>query len=356
MQLKKLEIWAAKKLLNADDRKRVWLKLAKMLSNNAPIIQAMESLYTRRVTLKGQGDFTALALNDWITKMNNGDPFSEAAKDWLPQQEYMLLMAGTKSGQLEQSFISAAEIMTTMKAIKTAVIGGLAYPVILMILGIGISYLFGVNIFPKFFLIAPEDKWQGFAVHAITFSHLVQDYILYVIAGAAIMITGFFLSLPRWDGAMRIKADQYMPYSLYRTITGSSWLIALSAMVSAGERVEDALIAMSDNSGPWLKNRINMTLNEIRLGHNLGDALHRTGTGFPDPEIIDDLGVYASISGFDEALSTLGKEWSEESVTQIQLKSKIMFVFGLFTVTLLIGFLLAGLLSMQLQLGDIIRR
>jgi type II secretory pathway component PulF len=333
----------------------LWLKIGKLLENSVPIIQALTSLRDRKEALSGKSDFTVVALNEWISKMNNGDPFSEAVSKWVPHQEYLLLMAGERSGDLPGAFTSVSKMMLTIKEIKGAVLGGVAYPAILGALAIGVSYMFGLKIFPGFFAIASEDKWTGMAVHAISFSHFVEDYLYLVIIAMVLLVALVVYSLPRWDGNLRTKMDKHMPYAIYRTVVGSTWLMSLSAMISAGERIEDALVSMKKGAGKWLSNRIEACLVEMRHGHSLGEALGRTGYDFPDIEIIDDLGVYSTVSGFDEALATLGDEWSTESVVQVKRHSKVMFGVGMLLVFALLAFLIIGLLSMQLQLGDVIR-
>lgn len=347
--------WAAKKLFSSDDRRSIWLKLAKLLENGVPILKATESIRDRRVKAKGESDFAVLAMKEWVARMRNGSKFSEAIVGWAPHQEIMLISAGDRSGDLQSALLTSSGVMMTIKKIRGAVIAGVLYPLILSIMAITVAYLFGTKIFPQFFKIASEDKWQGFATYAISFSHFVQDWLWLVGVIVVLVTVLFFYSLSRWDGPVRKKLDTMMPYSLYRVIIGSSWLVSVAAMINAGERIEDALLSMKKGAGKWLSNRIDSCLRYMRQGHNMGDALQKTGNGFPDPEIIEDLGVYATVSGFDEALQTLGKEWSVDAVEKIELQSKILFTVGILFVACLLGFLIAGLMSMQLQLGDVIR-
>lgn len=353
MSLDELNRYFARLLFSGADRRRLYQKLGRMLDNGVPIILALKSIRDRRIKLTSKSDGAVIALNEWIDAMNNGSRFADATADWVPMQERMLLVAGERSGNMSSAFASAVKVMETIGKIKSAVISGVLYPLIVGGLGIMMSYLFGVKIFPAFFKIAPEDRWTGLAQPAIAFSHFVQDWMLIVIVVVIALIGLMVWSFSRWDGPLRIKLDKFPPYSIYRTVVGSTWLIAMSAMVDAGERLEDALVKMKAGSGPWLGNRIEACLQQMREGHNMGDALARAGHNFPDPEIIDDLGVYSAISGFDEALAKLGAEWSEESVVQVQVGMKILFVAGILAVSALLSFLIAGLLSMELQLSAV---
>lgn len=356
MNLKELNRNFAKLLFTGSDRRRLYQKLGRMLDNGVPIILALKSIRDRRIKHTSKTDGMVIALEEWIEAMNNGARFADASSEWVPMQERMLLVAGERSGNMSSAFASAVNVMETVGKIKSAVISGALYPLIVGALGLMMSYLFGSKIFPAFFKIAPEDRWTGLAVSAISFSHFVQNWMVIVVIIVLALISLMVWSFPRWDGPLRVKLDKFPPYSIYRTVVGSTWLIAMSAMVDAGERIEDALVKMKIGSGLWLGNRIEACLSGMREGHNMGDALARSGHNFPDPEIIDDLGVYSAISGFDAALATLGAEWTETSVSQVQIGMKVLFVAGIFAVTALLSFLISGLLSMELQLSTVTSR
>lgn len=93
----------------------------------------------------------------------------------------------------------------------------------------------------------------------------------------------------------------------------------------------------------------------MRSGLNPGDALAKSGFGFPDVEIIDDLGVYARLSGFDAALAILGKEWISESVERIQTLMNAVFGISILFVGLFVAGMVGGLIGMELQMTQIMQ-
>lgn len=42
-------------------RRRLWMKLAKLIENRVPIVMALETLYTRRRAIRGDGDPQVIA-------------------------------------------------------------------------------------------------------------------------------------------------------------------------------------------------------------------------------------------------------------------------------------------------------
>lgn len=336
-------------------RRRLWLKLAKLISNGVPILQALETLYSRRVALGGAKHPHAVAFDEWIRGVRNGERLSTMLDGWAGDDERMLISAGEQSGTVENAFISAARVMEARAQINSAVFNGLAYPFVLLMLAFGVLYLFGFKIIPAFSKIASPDKWTGLARMMIEVSLFAQQWLWLIAILVACVITAFFLSLPKWDGPMRIRLDRYAPYGIYRVMHGSTWLIGFSALVEAGLRVETALQQLSTTASPWLKTRIDACLRGTRSGLNVGESLARSGYEFPDREIIDDLGVYSSLSGFDVALSVLGKEWLEESVVQIKGRMGVVFGISILVVGLLIAFMVGGMMSMQLQMSQLMQ-
>lgn len=338
-----------------DDRRRFYGKVAKLLSNGVPIRRALQTISTLRLKLKGPKDYGYLVLDDLIASIENGSSFGKALEKWAPASECMLISAGERGGDLIEGLGTAVALMESKNEIRGTIIGSLIYPVVLLCLAFGIAYLFGQQVFPKFFAIAPEDKWTGFARYGIYFSHFVEDYLITAVASVAALITVIFTSLPIYDGRLRVKLDKYPPYSLYRIVNGSVFIIALSALVRSGERIEDALTNLSKNTSSWLRSRIELTLEQIRQGFNLGESLERIKKGFPDDEMVEDLIVYAQLSGVEAALRKMGVEAQDKAISAVRNGSKVIFVVLFLTVACLLAFLIGALLSMQMQITTIIK-
>lgn len=337
---------------NNTGRKKLWLKLAKLLGNGVPILNAIDSIRKRRIDAGSKGDPTTVALGYWSQSIQGGRRFSDAINGWASTEEMMIISAGEQSGKIEQALQSCCRFMEAKKEISGAVIGGLLYPAVLIMMAIGVLIMFSYKIIPAFTDVAPNAKWTGQAALMVDLADWTKNWIVYVICAMILSVIAFFWSLPRMDGKFRIVLDRHAPYSIYRVMQGSSWLISFSALIEAGTRMEDALQQIARYGSPWMKNRMQAILRNMRGGYQLGDALARTRNGFPDVEIIDDLGVYASLSGFDAALAMLGKEWIEESVKVIKERMKIVFAAAILFMGTIIAFMVSGLFAMQIQMSN----
>ena len=341
--------------MDGSGRRRLWLKLAKLISNNVPILQALETMRDRRKILKGASDPQVIAITSWLEGMRNGKRLSQMLTGWVGPVEQMLIAAGEASGTMEKSLSSCTQVMEAKKSITSAVIKGFAYPLILTVIAFAVLYMFGFKVVPEFTKIVPADRFYGMAAVLIGLSDFARGWIFVVAAAVVVLIALFLATLPRWDGRLRIFLDRFAPYSIYRVMQGSTWLIGLAAMIEAGVRLETALHQLADLADTWLRNRILAAISGMKAGLQMGDALNRSGYEFPDREIIDDLGVYASLAGFDEALSRLGREWLTESVEQIRIRMNVLFGVALLSVAILVGTMVSGMMTMQMQMVQIIQ-
>lgn len=347
---RKLNIFLFK--MDVRGRIKLWRKLGKLLSDGIPIITALEELRD----LRSKKEPMYLALKEWAAVMNNGKKFSDAVKPWVSTEESMLLLAGDQSGSLAQSMQSVVKVTKAKQSIKDAVLSGIRYPLFLIILAFAVMFMFSYKVIPAFAKASRGDKWTGMARTMIDVSHFMQNWLVWIALAAVILIVGVLVSMPKWSGPSRTAFDRYPPYSIYRITQGATWIIALSALIQAGMRIEMAMEQLMGNASDWARVRINAALRGMKSGKNLGQALVMTRFEFPDKEIISDIQVYSNKSGFDEALRIIGEEWITESVERIQELMKKVFSGTLLIAGAVIMFMLSGMLAMQMQLTQIIQQ
>ncbi|MBO4790355.1 MAG: type II secretion system F family protein [Oxalobacter sp.] len=341
--------WAFKSATAA--RRAMWLKLATMMRNDVPVLDALEELQRRRIGLSGRNNPEAIAIGAWLSKMRNGAPLQVAIDGWVSAEEAMMVSAGEQGGDLPRSLESIAVVMNAKSAIQSTVLGGIAYPFLLICVAFGVLYLFGIKIIPEISSLSIAPEWKGQALMLVKLSKFIQSWY-WVLFGAVVgVIVLFFASLNTLEGQIRVFLDRYPPYAIYRIMVGSSWLIALSASTSAGMRIEEALENLLKTATPWLKRRLKATLSGIRSGYDLGDALMRTGYQFPDREIINDIGTYARYRQFEVVLERLGAEWVVKAQEQIKSRMRVIFVVMLLVVGGLALFMASGVLDMQQQVS-----
>ena len=347
--------WVTSRLLFSLDgagRRRLWLKLIKMMGNDVQMLQAIDEIRDRRLEAGQRSSPETMVLGAWGKSLRNGMRLSAAIQGWASPEEVMLISAGEESGRLSQAMASTIRLMEAKRAILGAVVSGLAYPFVLVLMAFAVTYLFGFKIVPAFASVARGDDWTGLARALMNIAWFAQHWLWLLALAALGLVLLFFGTLSRFDGAARVRLDRFPPYSIYRILQGSTWLIALSSLVSAGMRIDSAMQQLARHGSDWLANRLEAALSELRSGLDLGAALRKCGHGFPDPEIIEDLAVYASLSGFEHSLNMLANEWLEESVKRIREKMRAIFGVCILAVASYIAFLVTGMMQMQLQMSQ----
>jgi type II secretory pathway component PulF len=351
-----LNRWWAKTQFTDTARLRLYRKIAKMLSNGLPLLKILMELHDR-ASYQGRkpNEPMALVLDDCRRMVQNGRLLSEGLEWWAPKTEQMILMAGEQAGRLEVTLVAVVDVVHGSKKIKSILIGGMAYPLSILTLIIVYIYMFGTRVIPQFTRMVDPSGWHGPARSLYVMSLLVQDWMLYIVVACVLLIAGVLASMPVWRGNIRVYFDRYAPFSIYRLIVGSGFLMAFSALQAAGVTVEKSLSRLARIADPWLRERLEGALLGVRSGLNCGEALRNSGYEFPSVEVIDDLCVYAEYKGFAEALKVLADEWLEEGVEQISLQMKVLNGFSIVTLAVVIGWLVTGFFGIQHEISTMTR-
>jgi len=348
----RLQRFQARMAFNGRQRARVYGKLAGYLRNSMPLSEALDTLH-RSATRDGRhpNDPVAYVLREWRAGVMNGRSLARSAGDWISESDRVVLEAGEKSGNLEIALENALYIGSATKRIRSAVIGGLAYPFALIAIAVGLCLLFGLQVIPAFKEIIPEEKWEGGAALLIYVSRFADTYALPTVVVFVAASVALWWSMPRWVGPVRARLDKFPPWSVYRLVQGAGFMLSVSSLLRAGAAVPEILSIMARGATPWYEERIVGAMRYVANGKNLGEALHLAGHDFPDDETVQDLRDYARMDKFDEVLEKLGREWVETSVVRIQGQMSILKQIGIVVAGGAIAVIASGLMSLQGQLN-----
>jgi type II secretory pathway component PulF len=352
-----LNRWWAKTQLGANVRLRIYRKMSKMLSNGLPLLKVLEEL-EQRASDGGRkpGEPLAIVLSEWRLSVQGGRMLSQGMEGWVPHGEQMIIMAGEQSGRIEESLLAVASVVLSARKIRAAIVGGLAYPLVVLSMVLMYVYLFGTRVIPQFAQVANPEHWQGAARSLYLMSQFVQGWMWLLLLSLLLGLILVVWSMPRWNGSLRILVDRFPPYSTYRLMVGSGFLIAMSALQSSGMTIEKSLTRLAGAAAPWLQVRLEGALLGVRSGLNAGEALRNTGYQFPSREIIEDLCIYAEYKGFSDALRMLADEWMEEGVEKISAQMRMLNSIAIASLALVVGWLVTGFFGIQQEIAALTRR
>lgn len=341
--MKPLRKWQIALEFDATKRERAYLKLAAYLRTGVKLSDALDMLW-RFETEDGKKSKSAVAqvLGAWRRGVANGRSFADAIQGTVPPSDYVIIKAGDESGRLDAALADAVYITKARKKMVGAILGGLAYPVLLVNMIVLFFAIFTTSVLPSFEEIMPREQWFGFPAMLADVADMSVTLAPIVAVVVFTYLVASLWSLPRWSGRLRTKMEILPPWSIYKTLQGSGFLISLAALIKSGVKLPDALKILSFGASPWLRSRLSAIQRQVSNGLSLGDAMYRTRLDFPSRDIVLDMRAYSNMDGFEEALERVGREWIDDSVVRIKkdfdaIKNALIILFGLVFIAIASG-------------------
>lgn len=334
-------------------RLSLYNKLIKFLKNGVSLPQALDIMWSySSENGKKKKSSQAVILDDLRQKVRDGSTFGKAISVWVPDGDVTVIASGELAGNLIVALENAVFIQEGGKKIRSAIVAGVAYPILLVAVLIGFMYIVSSRVVPAFEEIIPKETFTGTGAGLAIMADIVNDYMNFFLGLIVISTVMIIIALPRWKGKIRVRFDSLPPFSLYRLSVGAGFLLSMSAMIKAGVSIPKALKIMRKNATPWYRERIDGALSFVANGKNFGEALYMTGHRFPDRETVADLRAYASLDGFDETLEKLGSDWMEESIEKINQQSAILKNAAFIILGITFMWIASGIFSLQQQVAS----
>ena len=290
----------------------------------------------------------AIVLYDCMMGVAEGLPLSKALSVWISPDECSLIAAGEKSGRLIDddvgpgAFSQAVKVITAKRDILGAIAMATVYPTFLGILATYLLNMVATQLVPKLAKTTNPETWEGPAALLYEIANFVTGYGKPALAAALLVIAAIFVSFPYLRGNVRFYLDKVPPWSIYRMLHGSTFLLNVSVLLQSGIKMQDALELLSESASPWLKERIDAAKYGIGIGGNLGVALHKAGYDFPDKKAVQFLMILSSREGFEKALARFGDRWLADTIKRIQAVAKMALAVGVLLIGVLMLIVVAG--------------
>jgi type II secretory pathway component PulF len=332
-------------------RFRVYRKLEGMLKGNEALSRALDRLYLNASEMgKHPRRPAAVALREWFLKDRAGVSLAEAMEGWVPTGELYMIRAGEESGTMAKALGSIQAVGEKARQMKEAVAYAVGYPAFMVLLVSFVLYMFGVNLIQNMRKSAPANVMAKMGDVA-ALSDFITDYGLYVLAGLFLLILLITTTLPYWRGTLRAKFDMYPPWSWYRVLQGSGFLLGLSSLLGAQVPLKRSLEILEEQGNPWIRERINAARNEVLRGRNLGEALRIGKFNFPDPMVAVDLEILSERADVGTVIEQVTEEWIREQIDGMRAQSVVARNVGLAVVGGVIAWTMMAIFSVVGELS-----
>lgn len=320
--------------LGLNHRINIYERLKSYTEEEFPVY---ESLLKFKQRYDKKKDFRGKVMAHWLDNMKSGSTFSQAINGWVPESELNLIASGEDGVGIEKGLAEAIKFGKSSQKIKATIIGGATYPIVLLLVILGFTAMFSLQMAPTYLNILPLERWPDGGKYFYLLSKFLVDYwyiLIAVFVGGGILIGN---TLGTWRGSVRTIADKIPPWSVYKVYQSCSFLIGLASMMKSGTPLNDSLIKLKKSSSPWLADYIEEMMKNLRRGgKNFGQHLN---VGLLDDETAGDVIDYSELGKFEEAIYSIGEKNLEESVIQIGARMGLIRNLMIVLVGITVGFI-----------------
>lgn len=255
-------------------------QLGALLRAGVPVLSALSAL----------AETSARPLREALLRVGdavrNGQSFSKALRAHLPQVDRAtlgLMEIGEANGSLDRMADHAAGLMERSRKIRADILQALGYPVLLLLVGLGLGYYMVHSIFP----VLMGFIQQGRAVELplatrmlIELNDFLMAYGLYLIA-APFVLAGLIMGLrqgPR-TGPLTDALGLHVPLlgGAVRFYSNAMWCMVLGSMLSSGLDMLSAveLVEQTMGNGHY-RVQFRRMLALLRAGNSFSGCLAKT--------------------------------------------------------------------------------
>ncbi len=255
-------------------------QLSTMISSGIPLVESLEILAEQ----SSNAGFR-LVLDTVVSEVRTGRDLSQAMgvhKKVFPKIYVNMIKAGEASGQLDIVLDRLADYQEAAAALKAEIKSAMTYPIVSLVMVLGITLFLLVFIIPKF-----EEMFSSMDVElpAITKGLLATslflktNMLIWVPASIGIGVGVFMFS--KTDKGCRLKDWLLlnMPVfgTLFSKVTISRFTRTFGTLIQSGVPILGALEIVSETTGNSLvSDAINSASESVRQGESLGEPLAKT--------------------------------------------------------------------------------
>jgi len=237
-----------------------------------------------------------------------GDKLSVAMAPWIPEEEALMLGQGEAANRVLDILGSMKNMLTrqaeAMGVMVGAVMGGIGY--IIIIVGM-VLFASHVVVPPMLQSSTPKDlAAMSFAPYFFAFSDWFAKWfpVLGILVGGAIAWS--IWSLPRMIGPRRLWLDNHLaPWSIYRRMRSTMFLISAATMLRAGVTMIDVLGDTARLGSGWTRWHARRGMAILNSG---GDGTQALSTGLLPRDTADRLKIYKRLVDLDKIMPALAED------------------------------------------------
>ena len=291
-------------------------QLATLVDAGLPLVRSMQVLEKQE-----KNPMLKKALGDMADSIQSGSTFAEALAQHpkIYNKLYVnMAKAGEVGGVLDQVLVRLAEFMEKAQKIKNKVVGAMMYPMVVMVMALGILTFLMIVIIPKFKEIFSE-LLEGQALPGLTqfvmgASELMTKRLPFLIIGVAGLVFLIKMAAKTKQGSLlldHLKLKMPVFGNLVRKTVVGRFTRTLGTLMASGVPVLQALNIVRDTAGnEVVAKAVNQIHDAVKEGENMAPPIEATKI-FP-PMVISMVQVGEETGDLPEMLMKIADTYDEE--------------------------------------------
>ena len=320
-------------------------QLGTLLNAGVSVIQAFNIISNRESISK----FAKKCFAEITTDLKHGKSLSEAMADQgkvFPELLISMVRSGEASGKIGDTFMTMGLHFQKQNRIKKQVKSAMMYPIVLLILLIGVIILMFTFILPMF-----GDMFTDMELPLVTrifmamSNSMTHYWYIYIIAAVGLVVGVIFLlrtPSTRFVIDRMIVTIPKIGY-LVRIVYTASFSRTLASLYTSGLSIVNAIQISRDTvNNKYLRSQFDNCIRSIRTGNALSDSI-RGMTGF-DSKLSDTIRVGEETGKLDDMLISSADDYEYESDSAIKslmsvIEPIMICLLGLVVATVMISVL-----------------
>lgn len=279
-------------------------------------------------------------------KIAQGQPLADGMKEWFAPNVVEIIRVGEAGGALAQTLKSAINTLGQQGAAMGALVGALAYPLLVITMASSIIIYLNTSVFTQFKAIKPMSEWPDAGIQLVGLANFIQGWWWIVIVGLIVTIIVMRRLMSNYTGELRPTLDRIPPFSLYRRLSAARLLETLGLLVSNGVVFKSAIKVMQYQANPYMQ--MHLAQMERLLGKGRSNIADVLDTGLVEHQDLMRLRVMAEVKGFEHGLVRMGVRGTEQATDTMKMIAKVsggllLAVGGLMIIMIIRGIFMTGM-------------
>lgn len=336
-----LEALVYKTMLSNEQRIMLYEKIASFLDDGIDLYSILTKLGEKYLE-NGSTDPRAKILLEWAAGLSEGRSFSSVLTGWVPASEAMLIKSGEEAGEISKSIHNAILATSSVKQMIGTLKGELGYPAMLIIALMGMLAMISIKVMPELAATQDPSMWPSSAQGLYSLTEMVRTkwYWLFIDIFLIIFLVSF--TMPRITGLPRKVLDIFQPWSTYRSVQSSIFMISIASQMKTGVPIVEAIESLEKMSNRYVSWHLREILLKLNGGTVIGKALN---SGFMDKETGVDIEVFGDTSNLQDAMQSIGNRAIQNSLISIGKLAGFLRFLSIFSLAIFIGWTIMSIQS-----------